>query len=164
MQQFYIKAASGCILVLDGAWIRLAAIRIFIIFVGCEPNTASVLKKSETGRRGEDLALDWLLARGLRLRDRNWRGGHKELDLVMESADRLHVVEVKTLTPPLLHQPYEKVDAAKQSRLVAAARQYVTEQQVRKEVQFDVVSVVLDGEQTSIEYIPEAFYPIRSKY
>jgi hypothetical protein len=29
-----------------------------------------------------------------------------------------------------------------------------------KEVQFDVVSVVLDGERSQVEYIPEAFYPI----
>ena len=122
------------------------------------------MKKSETGRRGEDLALDWLLAHGLTLRDRNWRGGHKELDLVMESAERVHIVEVKTLTMPLPHEPFEKVDAAKQSHLVAAARQYIAEQHVRKEVQFDVVSVVLDGGHAAIEYIPEAFYPIRSKY
>lgn len=164
MQNYSAGAADGRFFGPAGHGIRLAAIQLIIIFVGYETNQASVLKKSETGRRGEDLALDWLLARGLRLRDRNWRGGHKELDLVMESADRLHVVEVKTLTPPLQHQPYENVDAAKQSRLVAAARQYVAEQQVRKEVQFDVVSVVLDGGQTTVDYIPEAFYPIRSKY
>jgi len=138
--------------------------RIFIIFVGYEPKTKRVLKKSETGKKGEDLALDWLLAHGLTLRDRNWRGGHKELDLVMESAERLHVVEVKTLTPPLQGQPFERVGEMKQTHLVAAARQYIAEQHVRKEVQFDVVSVVLDGERTTVEYIPEAFYPIRSKY
>ena len=122
------------------------------------------MKKSETGRRGEELALNWLLAHGLTLRDRNWRGGHKELDLVMESAERVHVVEVKTLTPPLQHQPFEKVDAAKQARLAAAARPYIAQRQVRKEVQFDIVSVVLDDADPTIEYIPEAFYPIRSKY
>ena len=122
------------------------------------------MKKSETGRRGEELALNWLLAHGLTLRDRNWRGGHKELDLVMESAERVHVVEVKTLTPPLQHQPFEKVDAAKQARLAAAARQYIAQRQVRKEVQFDIVSVVLNDADPTIEYIPEAFYPIRSKY
>ena len=122
------------------------------------------MKKSETGRRGEDLALDWLLAHGLTLRDRNWRGGHKEIDLVMESAERLHVVEVKTLTPPLLIRPSEKVDAAKQARLVAAASHYIAQHHVRKEVRFDVVSVVLDGDQPRVEYIPAAFFPIRRQY
>ena len=122
------------------------------------------MKKSETGKRGEDLALAWLLEHGFRLRDRNWRSGHKELDLVVESAERVHVVEVKTLTPPLLVRPFEKVDAAKQRRLTAAASQYIAERRVDKEVQFDIVSVVLDGDRTEVEYIPEAFLPIRSKY
>lgn len=120
----------------------------------------SVLKKGETGRRGEDLALAWLERRGFRLLDRNWRSGHKELDLVMESAARVHIVEVKTLTPPLQGQPYEKVDAVKQTRLIAAARHYIACRQIRKEVQFDVVSVILDGTRTEVQYIPEAFYPI----
>ena len=110
------------------------------------------------------MALEWLLARGFRLLDRNWRSGHKELDLVMESADRLHVVEVKALTPPLLTQPSEKVDAAKRARLVAAAGHYIAQHHVHKEVQFDVVSVVLDEEQTRVEYIPAAFFPIRNRY
>ena len=123
-----------------------------------------IVKKNETGRVGEDMALDWLQSRGFRLRDRNWRSGHKELDLVMESPERVHVVEVKTLTPPLLQQPFEKVDTRKQARLIAAARHYVAEQPVRKEVQFDVVSVVLDGARSEIEYIPEAFIPIVSRY
>ena len=118
------------------------------------------MKKSETGRRGEEIALAWLSARGFRLLDRNWRGGHKELDLVMESRDRVHVVEVKTMTPPLQIQPYEKVDARKQTLLIAAASRYIVEKHVRKEVQFDVVSVVLGEEGPLVEYIPEAFIPI----
>ena len=118
------------------------------------------MKKGETGRRGEEIALAWLSARGFRLLDRNWRGGHKELDLVMESRDRVHVVEVKTMTPPLLIQPYEKVDARKQSLLIAAASRYIVEKHVRKEVQFDVVSVVLGEDGPRVEYIPEAFIPI----
>ena len=121
------------------------------------------MKKSETGRRGEEAARAWLEAHGFRLLDRNWRSGHKELDLVAESASRVHIVEVKTMTPPLLIQPYEKVDAAKQGRLVAAARRYIAAHQVRKEVQFDIVSVILDGDRTEIEYIPEAFYPFGKK-
>jgi len=107
------------------------------------------------------VALAWLERRGFRLLDRNWRSGHKELDLVMESGDRVHIVEVKTLTPPLLVQPFEKVDATKQTRLASAARHYIAVRHIRKEVQFDVVSVILDGDDVEVEYIPEAFYPIR---
>ena len=118
------------------------------------------MKKNETGRRGEDLALEWLERRGFRLLDRNWRTAHKELDLVMEGPERVHFVEVKTLTPPLLVEPFEKVDALKQSRLISAASRYVSSKQVRKEVQFDVVSVVLDGDQPRVDYIPEAFSPV----
>ena len=122
------------------------------------------MKNSETGRRGEDLALACLEGRGLRLLDRNWRSGHKEIDLVMESDACVHIVEVKTLTPPLQQRPFEKVDPAKQARLVAAARHYVACKRVRKEVQFDVVSVILDGENTEVAYIPEAFFPIAHHY
>ena len=106
------------------------------------------------------MALAWLQERGFRLLDRNWRSQHKELDLVMESAERVHFVEVKTMTAPLLIQPFEKVDSVKQGRLVAAASHYIAARSVQKEVQFDVVSVVFDGERTEVEYIPEAFYPI----
>lgn len=122
------------------------------------------MKKSETGRRGEEIALEWLQDRGFQLLDRNWRSGHKELDLVMESAQRVHFVEVKTLVPPVLVQPFEKVDTAKQARLAAAASHYIAARHVGKEVQFDVVSVILDGDRTEVEYIPEAFYPIRFGY
>ena len=119
------------------------------------------MKKSETGRLGEEIALAWLRERGFRLLDRNWHSGHKELDLVMESAARVHFVEVKTMTPPLLVRPFEKVDRLKQPRIVAAARQYIARNRIAKEVQFDVVSVILEKDAPKVEYIPEAFIPIR---
>lgn len=138
----------------------IAQYRFFLIFVKFEQTKTSVLKNSETGRRGEDLALAWLESHGLRLLDRNWRSGHKEIDLVMESAGRLHIVEVKTLTFPVLGRPGDRVDAFKQGRLVAAARHYAALHRVQKEIQFDVVSVILDGDCSQVEYIPEAFFPI----
>ena len=114
----------------------------------------------ETGQRGENVAAAWLEARGFRLLARNWRSGHKELDLVVESERAVHIVEVKTLTPPLLSLPAEKVDAAKQARLAAAARRFLAENRLDREVQFDIIAVVLDGDEPQVEYIPEAFYPI----
>ena len=114
----------------------------------------------ETGRRGEEVAAEWLVRRGFRVLARNWRSGHKELDLVVESERAVHIVEVKTLTPPVLSLPAEKVDVRKQARLMAAARRLIAERHIDREVQFDIVAVVLDGDEPKVEYIPEAFYPI----
>jgi putative endonuclease len=114
----------------------------------------------EVGRRGEEVAAAWLEARGFRVVERNWRSGHKEVDLVAESGRAVHIVEVKTLTPPLLSLPAEKVDARKRARLVAAARRLIAERHIDREIQFDIVAVVLDGDEPKVEYIPEAFYPI----
>ena len=119
-------------------------------------------RNKETGRQGETVALAWLERRGFRVLAQNWRGGHGEIDLVMESGRAVHIVEVKTLTPPLLALPAQKVDAAKQARLVAAARRFLVENRIEREVQFDIVAVILDGGDPRVEYIPEAFYPICS--
>ena len=119
------------------------------------------MKKIETGKRGEDAALAWLEERGFRLLDRNWRSGHKEIDLVMESEAGIHFVEVKTLTLPAVIRPEEKVDGRKQAALIAAAGSYLAGRHVAKEVQFDVVSVILGDGPPSVEYIPQAFFPIR---
>ena len=60
-------------------------------------------------------------------------------------------------------EPFEKVDARKRANLVAAARSYLAQHRSEDEVQFDVVSVVFGEPETTIEYLPEAFYPIMNR-
>lgn len=111
------------------------------------------------GRLGEDLALDFLLNNGLSLRNRNCRVGHKEMDLVMESESHIHIVEVKSIEKSGA-DPSEKVDETKIRRLTSAAGEYVAVNHISKEVQFDVVTIVFDGTDFDLEYLPNAFYPI----
>ena len=108
------------------------------------------------GRRGEDLALDSLLARGMWLRERNWRSGHLEIDLVMEDETALRIVEVKSLKSGDEFSPLENMTSLKRRNLIAAARRYYRFHPTEKEVKFDVVTVVF-GIETKIEYIPDAF-------
>ena len=112
------------------------------------------------GRRGEDLALEYLLGRGYLLLERNWRWNHKEIDLIMESPEVIHFIEVKTLQAPALRNPWEAVTPAKQRLLSRAAEHFIFERHIRKEARFDVVSILFEGEVPSLEYIPGAFFPI----
>lgn len=112
------------------------------------------------GRTAEDIALEWLLQHGFILKERNYRVGHREIDLIMESGRKLHIVEVKSLTAPALTDPLCKVDIRKQRHLASAAAYYVAAAKIAKEVQFDLVSVVIYPDGHTLEYVPDAFWPI----
>lgn len=117
------------------------------------------------GQRGEDLACTYLEGEGQKVLTRNWRWAHLEVDIVSLSGKVLHFVEVKTRVAPVMAEPELNVGATKQRRLIAAAQAFVRSKfrallPSDLEVYFDVVTVVLDKEQTRIEYYQQAFIPI----
>ena len=111
------------------------------------------------GKRGEELARIYLEHNGFTILHVHWQYGHKELDIVAERGNMLHVVEVRSRTEPCLVEPPQTVQYEKQKNVIAAARAYIYKHKITKEVQFDIVSVVFDQDGTKIEYIPNAFYP-----
>ena len=110
------------------------------------------------GRRGEDIALEYLLQRGYVLRERNWRSSHKEIDLIMESEEFIHFIEVKSLTDQSGFFPGDNVTKQKQRNLICAARNYIIKRRIEKEAQFDVVSITFRSGGYDLEYIPAAFF------
>ena len=118
--------------------------------------------RQDLGKKGEDVALEYLLQRGMKLLERNWRSGHKELDLVMEEEGFIRIVEVRSRTCPAQIDPFESVDTVKRKKIMQAAKGYVASNRslIRdKEVVFDVVSILFNGDLFKIEYIREAFAP-----
>lgn len=115
--------------------------------------------RSQVGRKGEDVALKYLQERGMRLVARNWRSGHKELDLIMDDGEFLRIIEVKSLNYPNTNDPFCAVDNKKRRRIVAAAHHFALLHNVGKEVVFDVVSVLFNGSNYRVEYFEEAFSP-----
>ncbi len=113
----------------------------------------------ELGKKGEDVALRFLMERGMRLVARNWRCGHKELDLLMDDGEFLRIVEVRSLSYPNNASPAETVDWHKRRLVIAAARSFLARNKIYKEIVFDIVSVLFNGEIHKIEYIPAAFMP-----
>ena len=115
------------------------------------------------GKRGEDEACRWLIARGHSVLERNWRGGHSEIDIITVDADGLHFVEVKSRKAPVAADPLVNVTAAKQKHMVDAALKFLHSGDRRfedEEVNFDISTVVFYGDKAQIEYYPQAIIPI----
>lgn len=111
------------------------------------------------GKKGEDLALEFLLKRGLELRERNWRCGHLEIDLIMEDEKFVHIVEVRSRTVPYLVSPAESVATQKQRRIFRAAASYARRHYIRKEIIFDIVSITYEGENYDLEFLEGVLIP-----
>ena len=113
------------------------------------------------GKKGEDAACAFLRDAGLKIRERNWRSGHLEIDIVAEGADGIHFVEVKTRTLPCAAPPEENVGRVKKQRITAAALRYLhREDCFGKEAFFDIVSVAVSEAGTEVEYFPRAWVPM----
>ncbi len=114
----------------------------------------------DLGSKGEEVAANYLAAKGYKILHRNWHYGHKELDLVAKYNDTIVVVEVKTRSSLYWEEPKESVRRKKQKLIVEAADAYVQQYNLDCDVRFDIISIVINqGLPPEIEHIEDAFYP-----
>jgi len=73
--------------------------------------------KDDLGRKGEELAADFLVEAGMQVVERNWRCSQGEIDLVARDGDELVFVEVKTRSSLGYGHPLEAITVAKLARL-----------------------------------------------
>lgn len=111
------------------------------------------------GKEGEEEAVKYLLSHQYVIRSRNWRSGHKEIDIVAEKDNELIVVEVKTRKNNLFALPQDAVNAQKIKRTVLATDAYLRHFSIDLPVRFDIITVVGNLDHFTIEHIKEAFYP-----
>lgn len=118
---------------------------------------------NELGKWGEELAAKYLEQKGYVIRDRDWRQGKLDLDIVAVADDGETVVfvEVKARKTNAFGQPEQAVDAKKIKRLARAADSYVKLLGVSAPLRFDIVSIIGDQKETqTIEHIVDAFNPM----
>ena len=110
---------------------------------------------NRAGARAEELCAELLRRAGLRVLARNWRCRHGEIDLVAEEGGTLVFAEVRFRSGERFGGAAESVTAAKQARLVAAARLYLI-RRPQANCRFDVL--LLDSlESSRIRWIRNAF-------
>ncbi|MEL7004384.1 MAG: YraN family protein [Bacteroidota bacterium] len=114
--------------------------------------------KSETGNYGEKLAAEFLQSHGYIIRERNYRYRRLEIDLIAEKKDLVIFIEVKARTKTYFGLPEEAVDEKKADKIIEAADHYVYEINWNGNIRFDIISVILSGEQPTIKHFEDAFY------
>lgn len=119
---------------------------------------------NELGRQGEQLAQQWLLAKKYTLLETNWKCGNIEIDIIARKARQLVFVEVKTRSSDVLQRPEEAVDYRRRQRLTKAADVYIRRNGLSLEPRFDIIAIVLNGQQQEINHIENAFAPVARYY
>lgn len=111
------------------------------------------------GKRGEDLAADYLTEAGLVVLSRNWRCREGEIDLVATDGERLVVCEVKTRSGTGYGEPSEGVTPAKAARIRRVTAAWLRTYRVGWcEIRFDVIAVLCPPEgPVTVEHLQGAF-------
>jgi putative endonuclease len=113
--------------------------------------------KKNLGRKGEKISIDFLKEKGYQILERNYRFGHKEIDIVAKDKNTVVFVEVKTGKSKKFGEPFERVNSNKRKKLIQVAQAFIQENEINGcDFRFDVISVDLKGEK-KIEHIENAF-------
>lgn len=115
-------------------------------------------RHNELGKKGEQLAVDYLIKKGYTIVQRNYRFQKAEVDIIAKIKDTLAIVEVKTRSTVDFGNPQDFVKPKQIQRLVKAVDEYVIVNKLDIEVRFDIIAIVRQGKAFTIEHIENAFY------
>ena len=118
----------------------------------------------DLGRKGEDLACQYLEKIGHTILERNVHSGHLEIDIISMDSHGIHFVEVKTRRAPVQLTPEDCVTPIKQKRITKAAKDWLRKKENKflagKEYSFDIMGILFDRDNYEINYIEQAFIPL----
>lgn len=110
--------------------------------------------KSLLGQSAEKRAEVFLSTHGLKLIARNWRCRFGEIDLIMQEGETRVFIEVRLRSRADFGGAAASVTPAKQKKLIASARQYLSTLNTLPPCRFDVIALTGDA---APEWIKNAF-------
>lgn len=111
-----------------------------------------------TGKKGEHLALGYLVDRGFTILHQNWRYSHWEVDIIATRKNKLHFIEVKTRRNVKFGFPEDGVSKKKMKNLINSADEFINIFSGWKFIQFDILSILLQkGRDAEFTYIEDVY-------
>jgi len=112
---------------------------------------------NDLGKKGEQLAIDFLIDNNYTILETNYRYLKAEVDIIAQKKDVLVAIEVKTRTSNYFGNPQDFVNPKKIKLLLSAIDNYVVERDLDVEVRFDIIAIITNKKQTKIEHLKDAF-------
>ena len=113
----------------------------------------------QSGKQAEQIAHDYLEAKGLRLIQANFRCRVGELDLIMLDRQVLVIVEVRYRKSSRIVGPMQTIDPHKRRRLALAARSFLMRHGDLQDrpIRFDVIGLTGSMTNPSVNWVKNAF-------
>ena len=116
------------------------------------------MQSHDLGRRSEDIACDYLRSRGWRILARNFRSGHKEVDIVARLGHTVAFVEVKARARTDCGHPLEAINWAKRREIAQVARAWLRANAIAgAEYRFDAIAITWRGASHLLEHVENAW-------
>ena len=112
---------------------------------------------NELGKKGEQLAIDYLIKNEYQVLEVNYRFLKAEVDVIAQKENVLAVVEVKTRATDYFGDPQDFVNPKKIKLLLSAIDYYVIKKDLEVEVRFDIIAIIHKNNTTKIEHLEDAF-------
>lgn len=100
------------------------------------------MKNNASGTAGENAAANYLLSRGYKISERNFRCRYGEIDIIAEKDGCIVFAEVKTRKTDAFGRPAEFVNMAKREKIRKTALVYTGDPDVR--MRFDVIEILYE--------------------
>jgi putative endonuclease len=115
-------------------------------------------QRQALGLLGERIAARWMRRDGWSVVAHRFRTGHRDIDLIVRRGSEVAFVEVKARRGAAFGSPVEAVHFRKQRELGRSARVWVDRHGSEALVyRFDVIGVLVAGQNVRIRHIPNAF-------
>ena len=112
---------------------------------------------NELGKKGEQLAIEFLIKNKYKILEKNYRYLKAEVDVIAQRENILAAIEVKTRTSNYFGNPQDFVNPKKIKLLLSAIDNYVIENDLDVEVRFDIIAIIKNKKYTDIQHLKDAF-------
>lgn len=115
---------------------------------------------NELGKWGEQVAVEYLQKKGYQIMFRDWKIGHRDLDIIAKKDDVVVILEVRTRRNNRFGDTEMTIDRQKIKNICIASNAFVKRLKIDNDIRFDIIAITgMPDTGYTINHIEDAFKP-----